>query len=121
MEDCLFCNIGKGSISSNCLYEDNDLKVIMDAFPDSPGHVLIIPKKHYKDLDDIDMDTLTKIMSKAKEVKKLLEVKLNPSSVILVQNNGEAQKIKHYHLHLIPTYIEKPNLSVDEMYNKIMG
>lgn len=119
MKDCLFCNIIKGEQASYTLYEDDDLKVIMDAFPNSPGHTLIIPKEHYKDLDDIDIELLTKILKKAKDIKKLLETKLNPESIILVQNNGEAEKIKHFHLHLIPTYTIVPDKTVEEMYKFI--
>lgn len=119
MKDCLFCNIIKGEQASYTLYEDDDLKVIMDAFPNSPGHTLIISKEHYKDLDDIDIDLLTKILKKAKDIKKLLETKLNPESIILVQNNGEAEKIKHFHLHLIPTYTIVPDKTVEEMYKLI--
>ena len=119
MKYCLFCNIIKGEQASYTLYEDDDLKVIMDAFPNSPGHTLIISKEHYKDLDDIDIDLLTKILKKAKDIKKLLETKLNPESIILVQNNGEAEKIKHFHLHLIPTYTIVPDKTVEEMYKLI--
>lgn len=119
MKDCLFCNIIKGEKASYTLYEDDDLKVIMDAFPNSPGHTLIIPKEHYKDLDDIDIELLTKILKKAKDIKKLLEIKLNPESIILVQNNGEAEKIKHFHLHLIPTYTIVPDKTVEEMFKLI--
>ncbi len=119
MKDCLFCNIIKGEQASYTLYEDDDLKVIMDAFPNSPGHTLIIPKEHYKDLDDIDIELLTKIFKKAKDIKKLLETKLNPESIILVQNNGKAEKIKHFHLHLIPTYTIVPDKTVEEMYKLI--
>ncbi len=119
MKDCLFCNIIKGEQASYTLYEDDDLKVIMDAFPNSPGHTLIISKEHYKDLDDIDIELLTKILKKAKDIKKLLETKLNPESIILVQNNGEAEKIKHFHLHLIPTYTIVPDKTVEEMYKLI--
>lgn len=119
MKDCLFCNIIKVEQASYTLYEDDDLKVIMDAFPNSPGHTLIIPKEHYKDLDDIDIELLTKILKKAKDIKKLLETKLNPESIILVQNNGEAEKIKHFHLHLIPTYTIVPDKTVEEMYKLI--
>lgn len=119
MKDCLFCNIIKGEQASYTLYEDDDLKVIMDAFPNSPGHTLIIPKEHYKDLDDIDIELLTKILKKAKDIKKLLEIKLNPESIILVQNNGEAEKIKHFHLHLIPTYTIVPDKTAEEMFKLI--
>ena len=121
MEDCLFCDIVNGSVSSYTLYEDDTLKVILDAFPNSTGHSLIIPKKHYKDLDDIPVDVLSHIMEVSKEIKKLLEDKLKPESVVLIQNNGEVQEIKHFHLHLKPYYSDnRPILKAEEVYHKIM-
>ena len=47
-KDCLFCKIIKKEIPSFILYEDDDLIVILDAYPDADGHTLIIPRKHYK-------------------------------------------------------------------------
>lgn len=117
MKDCLFCNIINGSVSSNTIYEDEYVKVFLDAYPNSPGHTLIIPKKHFKDLDDIEMKYLIHIHEISKKVKKLLEEKLNPNSIILIQNNGDAQAIKHYHLHLIPKYNKEINLTKEEIYN----
>lgn len=119
MTDCLFCKIIKGEVSSYTLYEDDIVKVLMDAFPNSPGHILIIPKEHYLDLSDIRIDTLTHIMNIAKKYKTILEEKLNPESIVLIQNNGEAQKIKHYHLHIIPYHKNKIEKNVEEMYNII--
>lgn len=116
MKECLFCKIGSGENPSYTLFEDDVIKVILDVYPDSPGHTLIIPKNHCLDLSDIPMETLNHILSKAKDIKKLLESKLNPSSVVIIQNNGEAEKIKHFHLHLIPYYKNKPNKSVEEMF-----
>jgi len=120
MEDCLFCKINKGEVDSLTIYEDDSIRVLLDAFPNSTGHTLIIPKKHFKDLDDIDMETLSYIFKKAKEIKVLLEEKLNPSSIILIQNNGEAEKIKHFHLHLIPKYEDMPKMSREDVYNLLM-
>ncbi len=117
MSDCLFCKIAKGENPSYTLFEDDILKVMLDVFPNSPGHTLIIPKEHYLDLDDIPLDVLNHIMEILKQIKQLIEIKLNPHSVVLMQNNGEEQKIKHFHLHLIPKYDVKPNGSVEEIYN----
>ena len=117
--DCLFCKIINNEVDSLMLYEDNDVKVILDAFPDSPGHTLIIPKSHYKDLDDIPITLLTKILEVAKVYKKVLESTLNPDSIVLIQNNGFEEKIKHFHLHLIPKYNKEITLSKEEIYNKI--
>lgn len=119
--ECLFCKIINNEVNSYTLFEDNTLKIIMDAFPNSPGHILILPKEHYVDLSDIDEEVLKKIILKAKEYKKVIEEKLNPESIVLVQNNGKAQEIKHFHMHLIPYYKEKPTKTVEEMYEILKG
>lgn len=117
MKDCLFCGISENVIDAYTLYEDELVKVILDAYPDSPGHTLIIPKKHFTDLSDIDNEYLTHIVIVSKKIKGLLESKLNPNSIIVIQNNGEAQQIKHYHMHLIPKYNKDINLTKEEIYD----
>lgn len=118
--DCIFCKIIASEIPSYKLYEDELVLVFLDVNPDSNGHTLIIPKKHYQDLEDIPEDVLTHIMHVAKSIKGVLEEKLKISGLSLIQNNGSAQEIKHYHLHLKPYYIEEqPKLSVEEVYHKI--
>ncbi len=117
--ECLFCKINKGEIPSYTIYEDEVVKVFLDINPKHNGHTLIIPKKHYKDIEDIDMDTLSHIMKIAKKMYQLLNEKLNPDGIILTQNNGIAQDIKHYHLHLIPVYKNEIEKSVDEIFKKI--
>lgn len=118
--NCIFCKIIASEISSYKLYEDELVLAFLDVNPDSNGHTLIIPKKHYQDLEDIPEDVLTHIMHIAKSLKGILEEKLKITGLSLIQNNGSAQEIKHYHLHLKPYYIEaQPKLSVEEVYHKI--
>ena len=116
MNDCIFCKIIDGSIPSKTIYEDEIVKVFLDINPLNPGHTLIIPKKHYKDFDDIDLETLTHIMKVAKELKLRIEDRLNPNGVRLLQNNGVLQEVKHFHLHLIPSYKEENGLNVDKVF-----
>ena len=71
--DCIFCKIVEGKIPSLNIYEDDVILAFLDINPDSNGHTLIIPKKHYKDINDIDEKTLCHIYSKAKDIMKLLE------------------------------------------------
>ena len=116
-KDCLFCKIIKKEIPSFILYEDDDLIVILDAYPDADGHTLIIPKKHYEDILNIDNETLIKIFDKAREITTKLMKKLGKDAITFVINYGEAQVIKHFHLHLIPNYIKKEHkLSKEEVY-----
>ena len=127
--NCVFCNIVEGKIPSNTVYEDEIVKVMMDINPVSNGHLLIIPKKHFTNLTDIDMDTLMHIQKTAKEMFKLLKDKLNIDGLTLCQNNEYGQEVKHYHLHLIPRYkndnvrfcSNKNKDDVKEVYKRIVN
>ena len=110
--DCIFCKIANGEIPSFKVYEDDIVLAFLDINPDSDGHTLIIPKKHFTDLDDIDSDTLAEIFKAAKLIKKMLEEKLGCEGIVLQQNNGFVQEIKHYHLHLKPYYKNKISIEM---------
>lgn len=114
--NCIFCKIINGEIPSYTLYEDDIVKVFLDINPMSPGHTLIIPKKHYENLDDIDINTLTHINKVAKELHQVLKEKLNIDGMTIMQNNGDVQEVKHYHMHLKPYYKENNGLSVEQVY-----
>ncbi len=116
MNDCIFCKIVNGEIPSKTIYEDGIVKVLLDINPIKTGHTLIIPKNHFMDLDDIDLETITHIMKVAKDIKKLLEDKLGAKGIKLVQNNGCLQDIKHFHLHLLPD-CNVPEKSLDEVFD----
>lgn len=115
--NCVFCKIINGDIPSYTIYEDDIVKCFLDINPDSNGHTLIIPKKHYLDLTEIDNETLLHIMEVAKMLKKRLEDRLNIDGLTLIQNNGDIQEVKHFHLHLKP-YYENNNsiLDVESIY-----
>lgn len=120
--DCILCKIGKGETDSYVIYEDEIAKAILDINPIANGHTLILPKKHYKDLDDIDEKTITHIMMVAKKVKGIIEDKLSPTGITLIQNNGEPQEIKHFHLHIKPCYPKGTRkISLDKVYEKLMN
>jgi len=118
--ECIFCKIVEGNIPSYTIYEDSILKVFLDVNPDSNGHMLIIPKKHILDLEEMDLETWNHLLEVAKDMKHLLEKALKIDGLTLIQNNGMVQEVKHFHLHLKPYYKEsKPLLSVEEVYNTI--
>lgn len=120
MKDCIFCKIINNEIPSYTIYEDDIVKVFLDINPDSNGHLLIIPKKHTLDVDSIDDETYLYIKKIATKMKKLVEERLNVDGVSLIQNNGCVQVVKHYHLHLVPRYINNNELlNVEEIYKKL--
>lgn len=111
--DCIFCKIINGEIPAKKIYEDEVVIAFLDVNPDSFGHTLIIPKKHYCDLSDIDIQTITHIMNVAKELMLKMKNKLNYDGLTLIQNNGAVQEVKHFHLHLKPFY---KNKNIEEAY-----
>ena len=112
--------VGKSDvfISEACEYTNSFLN-----FRPKYSIILNIEAEHldfFKDLDDIDEQTLSHIFKTAKKIKKLLEEKLQIDGVTLVQNNGLSQEVKHYHLHLIPNYeVSQKIVNVAEIYAKI--
>lgn len=121
MKDCLFCKILKGDIPSKKVYEDNIVSVIMDVNPNSNGHMLIIPKKHFTDYTEIDNETLLHINGISKKMKDLIYDRLKANGIKIVVNYGICQEIKHYHMHLIPAYNKKQNIiDIEETYKKLI-
>ena len=117
--DCIFCKIINNEISSYKIYENDMVLCFLDINPLSSGHTLIIPKKHFKDISDIDSKYLSSINDATKYVYNLLMSKLGPDGIRIVQNNGICQEIKHYHVHLIPVYNDMLDMDIVEVYNKI--
>lgn len=120
-DDCLFCKIANKEIEAKILYEDEYLMVILDAYPDTDGHTLVIPKKHYEDIYSIDPEVFLKIFTTGKEKAQTLMNKLDKSSLTFLINYGDAQAIKHFHLHLLPDFMHKEHkYSKEEIYDKLM-
>lgn len=128
--DCLFCKIVNNEIPAYTIYEDSIVKVFLDIHPNADGHMLIIPKEHYTDIVDIDLDVLKHINKISKNMYDLLLRTFDTDGVTIVQNNGSAQDIKHYHIHIIPRYINdklKPKyphtnkLSLEEIHKELLS
>lgn len=113
----IFCKIIGKEIPSYKIYEDEIVIAFLDINPLVNGHTLIVPKKHYKDIYDIDDNTLMHILNTAKKLSPTIQKKLNADGITLSQNNGLYQEVKHFHLHIRPQYKEKQKLKpIEEIY-----
>lgn len=132
MKDCIFCKIVKGEMDSYTIYEDELVKVFLDAFPISKGHALIIPKEHYEDIYEIPEKTIERVASVTKKMADKYKEILKPDGVNVLQANGRisGQTVFHYHMHLVPRYKEdgidlwfhkysRPNINLEEIFNII--
>ena len=126
MNDCIFCKIIKGEIPSYTIYEDDKMKAFLDVNPVSNGHVLLIPKTHYKNFLDTPDELIKEMYHIIKtKIYPLLEEKLKITGLSICQIGKD---VNHYHIHLIPQYeneefdfkYNKENIKdVEEIYNKL--
>lgn len=102
--DCLFCKIISGEVPSEKIYEDDKVLAVLDAFPKSPGHTLIIPKTHTRDLMTLKEDF--DIAGYVRTVVEKLRSEYDFEDFKVVINNGPSagQEIFHLHVHIIPYY-----------------
>lgn len=103
MSDCIFCSIAEGKIPTNKIYEDDKVIAFNDITPQSPVHILIIPKLHVPSIIDVDEDSeiLNHIFKVIKRLVK--EQGLDEKGFRIVNNCGEegGQTVPHLHFHLL--------------------
>lgn len=117
--ECLFCKIVNGELPSYKLYEDELVMVIMDAYPNVDGHTLIIPKKHYDTFMDIPDEVLTHINKISKKYTNHIMERLNAKELSILVNYGNAQKVKHYHMHLLPNFGMRAEKDIKDVYEEL--
>ncbi|HEV2517256.1 MAG TPA: HIT family protein [Devosia sp.] len=102
----IFNKIIKGEIPSHKVYEDADVLVMMDIFPQSKGHVLIIPKAASRNLLDADPAVLARTFPQVQRIARAAQKALNPDGIRVVQFNEApaGQSVFHLHFHVIPVY-----------------
>lgn len=102
MSDCVFCKILSGEIPSKKVYEDDECLAFDDIEPEAPVHVILVPKKHYENLNDnVPPELLGHLWS---VVPKIAEIKgIKESGYRSVMNTGpdSASTVPHMHIHIM--------------------
>jgi diadenosine tetraphosphate (Ap4A) HIT family hydrolase len=106
MEKCPFCEIEKRIDESRIIYQDSTWIAILDNYPVSEGHTLLIPKRHCKSYFDLNFIELESVGVTIGIVKRILDTKYKPDGYNIGINCGEAagQTVMHCHIHIIPRY-----------------
>lgn len=106
MSDCLFCKIIAGEIPSTKVFENEDVIVIYDIHPQAPVHLLVIPKIHSVDIEDMDEAHFVSFMKQVRAVIKMQGV----TRFRLVHNGKGAQFVPHTHVHIMGSIDADRNL-----------
>ncbi|WP_434651865.1 HIT family protein [Pseudomonas sp. R3-56] len=103
----IFALILRGEAPCYKIYEDADVLAFLDIFPQSRGHVLVIPKAaQARNILDVDPAVLGKMMSATQRLTRILVDELQPDGVQIAQFNGApaGQTVFHIHVHIIPRW-----------------
>lgn len=102
MSDCLFCKMANGEIKPDVVYEDDAVLAFRDLHPQAPLHVLVIPKRHVANLNDLDDVLLGGLMLQAAaKIAGQLGYAESGYRTVFNCNNDGGQTVHHLHLHLL--------------------
>ena len=102
----IFARIIRGEIPAHKVYEDGDVLVMMDIFPQAKGHTLVIPKAPSRNLFDADPAVLARAIAQVQRVANAVHKAMNADGVRIAQFNEApaGQSVFHLHFHVIPAY-----------------
>ncbi len=107
LDECVFCNVVKGTVPESVVYDDEKVLAFMDIQPVNPGHVLVIPKVHASGLSDLDEETgahMFRVGMRVADAVKRSDVKCEGVNLLLSDGRAAFQEILHVHLHVIPRF-----------------
>lgn len=106
--ECVFCRIINGEIPAVKVYEDERTVAIMDIMPSSPGHTLILTKRHYLNILELPEKELDAVALATQRIAHAVMKGIKPDGFNIQVNTNEAagQVVPHFHLHIIPRYIK---------------
>ena len=102
--ECLGCELANKELPVQVVYEDEFVCCILDHDPFNEGHTLILPKTHFRYVDEFDSETATAVMKASQLLSKALKNIFKPDGITVCQNGGTIDELSHYHMHVVPRY-----------------
>jgi histidine triad (HIT) family protein len=103
---CVFCKIINQEIPCHKVYEDEKTLAFLDIKPVNPGHMLVIPKTHYLNIEAVSPEDLCALILTVKKMGARLKEKLGVAGYNVSENNDpvSGQVIPHLHFHIVPRH-----------------
>ena len=120
MSDCVFCMIRDGDIPARKVYEDENVFAILDISQVTPGHTLLIPKKHVRNIFDYDEELAQNVFGAVPKVARALrDFHPDVEGLNVLVNNEEVafQTVFHSHVHLLPRYSNDDDFGLKWAHN----
>ena len=119
-KDCLFCKLANGIFDTNIVYEDENFTAIMDISPAAMGHVIVLSKKHAKNIFEMPAELIGEGHKVAQKIAKAIKEVTGCDGVNILQNNEAAagQTVFHYHIHVIPRF-ENDEIKIKWTLNEV--
>lgn len=119
-EECIFCQLIKGKLETVKIYEDNEIIAVLDIYPASKGHMLIMPKSHYETIEEVPDALLGKLFIFVKAIMPsfLRITNAKGVNIFIAQGEKAGQRVKHFYLNLIPRY-DRDNINLTWSQSKI--
>ncbi|MEZ0480678.1 HIT family protein [Planococcus sp. SSTMD024] len=105
---CLGCKLAKGELPVHMVYENEWVACFLDHDPFNEGHVLILPKAHYRFIDDMDSETALAILNASQVMSRAIRELYAPFGITQTQNGGGPDELTHFHLHVVPRKKNQP-------------
>jgi diadenosine tetraphosphate (ap4A) hydrolase (histidine triad protein, cell-cycle regulation), putative len=114
MADCIFCKIIAGEIPSSTIYEDDQVVAFLDISQVTPGHTLVVPKQHFRNLLEMDADSASQLFARVPGIARKVMKATGAAGMNILNNNEEiaGQTVFHTHVHLAPRYEETDGLQI---------
>ena len=104
---CIFCAIAASKAEASKVYEDDHTVAFMNLRQANQGHVLVIPKRHYRTIHELDDETAAHLLQTVVKIARAIQQSIDPEGITIWQSNGQAagQEIDHVHVHILPRYM----------------
>ncbi len=103
-QDCIFCKIIDGEIPTEFVHQDDNLVVFKDINPLAPVHLLIVPKRHIRSINDLtdgDREILAELIMTARDMAKRFSIDKSGYRIFFNVEKGGGQEVFHLHMHMI--------------------
>jgi histidine triad (HIT) family protein len=102
MMKCVFCEILKGALPADIVYQSEHVSAFLDTRPLFPGHTLIVPKVHFETIWDVPASLSAHLFDATRLLSVAIKNALNADGIFTANNNIISQSVPHFHIHVVP-------------------